>query len=355
MVAANPKDPKNIVGTSITLTRPDGGSTNKVYATADGGATWTDAGFDEGAQGGGDPQIAFGASGTAIFAGISLDRGIYSSRSEDGGKTWSAPLSIGKGDHEMLIVDHTMGPYSGRVYLTEETDQKGSNEMEDLVMRRRVVLYRSADDARSWTGPIEVAVGDGRGLAADNLAMLSDGTLFISMTSYPNYAKEKDADSWDIVFATSSDGGVTFSPKKPIGKVRFGGVKVMREQQESGRIDQMSGPTFAADTSDRFRDRIYCVYTELDNGRFRLMITRRYPRAPPSSSRWWPSIPTASSASSTTRRRDSPTASTSTRTSPPRSTAATRSCRRRACRARRRTRSARATCGRARSFRRIAA
>ena len=41
------KDPKNLVGTSITLTLPDGGATNKVYATSDGGATWRDAGFDE--------------------------------------------------------------------------------------------------------------------------------------------------------------------------------------------------------------------------------------------------------------------------------------------------------------------
>jgi len=275
MVAANPKNAKNVVGTSITLTRPDGGSTNKVYATADGGASWTDAGFDEGAQGGGDPQVAFGATGTAIFAGISFDLGIYTSRSEDGGRSWSKPLPVGRGDHEMLAVDQTTGPYSGRVYITEETDQKGgSKEIEDLVMRRRVVLFRSADDARSWTGPIEVAVGDGRGIAAENLAVLSDGTLFIPMISYPNYAKEKDADSWDVVFATSSDGGVTFSPKKPIGKIRFGGVKVMREQQQSGRIDQMGGPAFAVDTSDRFKDRIYCVYTELDDGRYRLMITR---------------------------------------------------------------------------------
>ena len=274
MVASNPKDAKNVVGTSITLTLPDGGATNKVYATSDGGATWTDSGFDEGSQGGGDPQIAFGATGTAIFAGISLEKGIYSSRSEDGGRTWSKPLTVGRGDHEMLAVDHTMGPYSGRVYIAEETDQKGSNELEDLVMRRRVVLFRSADDARSWTGPIEVAVGEGRGLAAYNLLILSDGTLFIPMSSYPNYAKEKDANSWDTVFATSSDGGVTFSKKKPIGRIRFGGVKVMREQQESGRIDQIGGPTFAVDRSDKFRDRIYCVYTELDSGRFRLMLTR---------------------------------------------------------------------------------
>ena len=274
MVAANPKDPKNLVGTSITLTLPDGGATNKVYATSDGGATWRDAGFDEGSQGGGDPQVAFGATGTAIFAGISFDLGIYSSRSEDGGKTWSKPLPVGRGDHEMLAVDQTTGPYSGRVYIAEETDQKGSNELEDLVMRRRVVLFRSADDARSWTGPIEVAVGEGRGLAAYNLLILSDGTLFIPMSAYPNYAKEKDADSWDVVFATSSDGGVTFSGKKPIGRIRFGGLKSLRDHQQSGRIDQIGGPTFAVDAEGKFRDRLYCVYTELDGDRYRLMFTR---------------------------------------------------------------------------------
>jgi hypothetical protein len=71
----------------------------------------------------------------------------------------------------------------------------------------------------------------------------------------------------------SSDGGVTFSPKRPIGEIRFGGVRTLREQQKSGRIDQITGPVFAVDSGGKFRDRIYAAWTELDGDRFRLLFT----------------------------------------------------------------------------------
>lgn len=272
MIAANPKDPKNLLGASVTMSRADGGAANKGYVSFDGGSTWTDITFPkEMEKGGADPQAGFGATGTAYFVGISEGINLY--RSEDGGRTWSEPIPVGRGDHEMLVTDHTTGPYAGRVYITYETDQKGSKEIEDLIMRRRVVLYRSSDDARSFVGPIEVAKGDGRGLAAYNLLVLSDGTLFIPMSEYPNYAREKEASTWKVVYSLSSDGGVTFSPRRPIAEIRFGGLKRLRDQQKSGRIDQITGPVFAVDPGGKFRDRIYAAWTELDGDRFRLVLT----------------------------------------------------------------------------------
>ncbi len=272
MIAADPTNPKNLVGASITMTRPDGGATNKAYVSHDGGATWQDVGFDEGEQGGGDPQSGFGATGTAQFVGISLANGIYFCRSEDGGKTWSRPLTVGKGDHEMLATDHTTGPFAGRVYIAAEASQKGSKELEDMIMRRRVVLYRSSDDGRSFIGPLEVASGDGRGLAAYNLLILSDGTLFLPMSEYPNYAKEKEASTWKLLFSLSTDGGITFSPKRPIAEVSFGGLKKLREQQKSGRVDQVGGAVFAADPGGQFKDRIYAGWVETAGDRFRVML-----------------------------------------------------------------------------------
>ncbi len=270
MIAANPKDPKNLLGGSIVMARPDGGAANKAYVSFDGGATWEDVVIPlEMSEGSGDPQVGFGASGTAYFVGLSDGMVFY--RSEDGGKTWGLPIRLGKGhDHEMLVTDLTTGPYAGRVYITDETDQKGSNEIEDLIMRRRVVLFRSSDDGRSWTGPVDVALGEGKGLAAYNLLILSDGTLVAPMMEYPNYGIDKEASSWRMVFVTSSDGGVTFTPKKPITEVYFGGLKAMREQQKSGRVDGISGPVFGVDSGEKFRDRLYAAWAELDGGRFRV-------------------------------------------------------------------------------------
>ena len=118
-------------------------------------------------------------------------------------------------------------------------------------MKRRVVLFRSMDDGRTFIGPVDVGLGEGKGLAAYNLLVLSDGTLVVPMSEYPNYAVEKDASTWRAVLALSTDGGVTFSPRKPIAEINFGGLKKLREQQKSGRIDQIGGPVFAADIESK--------------------------------------------------------------------------------------------------------
>jgi hypothetical protein len=273
MIAANPTDPKNLLGGSIVMIRPDGGAANKAYVSSDGGSTWTDVTFPEEMEhGGADPQVGFGITGTAYFIGLSNGMNFY--RSEDKGKTWSKPVNLGRNhDHEMLITDHTFGSFAGRIYLTDESDVPGSKEMETLRMERRVVLFRSSDDGRSFIGPIEVARGNNTGLAAENLLVLSDGTLFIPMIEYPNYATDKEAAIWKAVFSLSSDGGVTFSPPRPIAEIRFGGVKAMRKNQGSGRVDQMAGPVFAVDVRGKFRDRIYAAWTEFEGDRYQLVLT----------------------------------------------------------------------------------
>lgn len=274
MIAANPRDAKNLLGGSITLSRADGSPANKAYVSTDGGATWKDISIPEEFEtGGGDPQVGFGITGTAYFMGLSPEMKFY--RSEDGGKTWGKAVVLGRHhDHEMLITDWTTGPYAGRVYVADETDVPGSKEMEDLVMRRRVVLFRSSDDGRSFIGPIEVARGNNTGLAAYNLLILSDGTLVVPMSEYPNYGVDKKASTWKALLSTSSDGGVTFSAPRKIGEVPFGGVETMRTMQKSGRVDQIGGPVYAADSSTgKYRDRIYAAWMALEGDRLRLVLT----------------------------------------------------------------------------------
>jgi hypothetical protein len=271
MIAADPRDPKNLVGGSIVAVGGEDSFATKPYVSSDGGANWTAITLPTGMSG--DPQVGFGITGTAYFIGLNRD-GMTFYRSEDDGKTWSKGLNLGKHhDHEMLITDQTYGPYAGRVYLTDETSAPGSRELEDLKMRRRVVLFRSTDDGRTFLGPIEVARGNNTGMAAENLLVLSDGTLFIPIIEYPNYATDKQSDTWKAVFSLSHDGGVTFSPLEPIASIRFGGVNAMRAAQKSGQVDQMGGPVFAVDRTGRFPDRIYAAWTDFDGTRYRLMLT----------------------------------------------------------------------------------
>ena len=276
MVAANPRDAKNLVGASIAFTKPDGGGRNRVYASSDGGSTWTGTDFPEeaGSGFGGDPQVGFGSTGTAYFVGLFVGGGDKNSmnvyRSEDGGLTWQRPVRLKFADHEQLAVDRTTGAYAGRLYLTGEESIKGSKEIENLQMQRRVVLYRSSDDGRSFTGPIEVGRGGSGGLGAMNMVVFSDGMVWIPTLAYPNYAIDKKADTWKILVSTSSDGGVTLSPAFHSLDIRFGGGAALNRNQHEPRTDQISMPSFAADSSGKYRDRLYAVWTEAGDDRFRV-------------------------------------------------------------------------------------
>ena len=104
MAAANPRNPRNLLAGAITFTRPDGGAATKAYVSFDGGVQWDDITFPEQKEtGGGDPQVAFTAAGTAIFATLATradETGrtrafLHAYRSEDGGRTWSPPYDSG--------------------------------------------------------------------------------------------------------------------------------------------------------------------------------------------------------------------------------------------------------------------
>jgi len=258
-IAANPKDPKNLVGAATTLSQPpDGSFMNRTYASHDGGSTWTAATLPiEVENGGGDPQVGYLADGTALFVGIGKF-GMAVHRSPDGGITWEKPVVLKFADHEQLAVDHTVGRFAGRVYLAGEAGEKASTK--ERVSR--VVLYRSDDGGRSFVGPVTVARSPGTGLAVHPLAVLSDGTLVVPLLRYPNPAQDKTTPVHSVECAVSTDGGVTFSAPRKIGDFYFGGYAEFMKRKASGRIDQMSGLMLAASPAGPYRDRLYAVWTD---------------------------------------------------------------------------------------------
>jgi len=127
MVAANPLQLKNLLGSAITIGASGKlGVTRscKTYVSTDGGSTWLDAAFPEQREyGGGDPIMAFGTGGTAYFGALDyapadgrqrLWLRVY--RSEDGGITWGKPATLGYTyDRPQLVVDRSQGTHRGRV------------------------------------------------------------------------------------------------------------------------------------------------------------------------------------------------------------------------------------------------
>ena len=95
-VAANPRDPLNLVATAITFTLPQGGYVNKTYATFDGGFSWYDARLPEERDLGSiDPKVRLTSLSTArrspAEGTVRIPRGWWISRPGGPGRDWPRP------------------------------------------------------------------------------------------------------------------------------------------------------------------------------------------------------------------------------------------------------------------------
>jgi hypothetical protein len=268
-VAVNPRNHKNIVSAAITASRGEGGYACKTYATTDGGGSWVDSSFREQLEfGGGDPQVGFGLHGTAYFTALAFVKddvghvrgGLFFYRSEDGGKTWEKPANLGYSyDHEVMTVDQSSGRFSGRVY---------ESVLYGEYPEYTVGVFRSDDDGRSFSGPVDAASGK-RVLGintAKNIVLLSDGTLVLPYIDFEyDEAKAKNAHSSNIWIVSSSDGAVTFSEPTKVG------VEEIDRNPKGPGFQTM--PALAVDTTGAFKDRLYMAWTDYRSGTYRLVFS----------------------------------------------------------------------------------
>lgn len=272
-VAANPRDPSNLVGAAMTFPRPVRGVVCKVYSSLDGGSTWKAVELEEQVEKGlGDPQVAFTPRGTALFA--CLTEGVRPNgrpraallvyRSEDGGITWEGPADAGTEsyDHPVVAVDSTLGPHAGNVYFGV------------LYGREEAILgvFRSEDDGRHFTGPVEIARSAEDGLLITGLGVLSDGTLTVGYTRTPRgsgMGEEPGESVFEMV--TSEDGGVTFSDPSPIA-TRITRPRKRTDESLVARLGTV--PMWAVGGSGTDGgDRLCLVWSDWRTGSWRVMVT----------------------------------------------------------------------------------
>ena len=258
-VAAHPSDPKRLVAGTMAL---GGASGTQIYASPDGGATWTPAYPAERIPAEADPLVLYTPKGTALFVDIPVmtegsrqlsPLAIY--RSEDGGRVWQKPFLLRDHayDHPQIAAD----PRSGRIYLST------------LYGRESILgLFRSDDDGRTFTGPQEVAKlpeDSETGLNTTGLATLSDGTLVFC---YVEYSQEPEKpDDLKLWVRTSADGSVAFS--EPVLAARMAVLPLSAPRARLSTfplmtVDGSAGP---------YRDRIYVVWTDFATGLPRVLIS----------------------------------------------------------------------------------
>jgi len=270
MIAANPLDAKNLVAMSIVAARPNGGWACRTYATRDGGGTWRYSDFAEQVEwGGGDPQVVFTPNGTAIslslaYGSVKDDTGkprggmaIY--RSEDGGFTWTLSRNICcSHDHPQMIVDNSMGKYAGRIYIGTLWDYPVY----------RVGIFRSDDDGRTWTGPVEAVNGGGElGVNVVTTGVMSDGTLVVPYLDFqykPEQQKVHGKVEDNAWIVKSTDGGLTFGKPIKTQKLTFD-----LDMRESFAIPQ----TTIDNRSSAFRDYMYMTWVDVTD-KPRVVVSR---------------------------------------------------------------------------------
>jgi hypothetical protein len=259
MIAANPKNSKNLVATAIAATPFT--EVSMVYASFDGGYSWKSVappGLPE--TGSGDPQVAFGFDGSAYFSALGLvpdqtGRPRFSAllfRSTDGGSSWERIAVFGSGthpDHDMMAADQSGGLFISLVYT-----QSGKST---------IGVYRLDPGESNVRGPLP-AMGGAEGMSFTwNPVVFSDGTLFVPYQVFRGDVAA--APVREIFAAHSGDGGTTFSTPEKIGSQKL---------DPHNPVNPYGNVTFAADVqSARFRDRLYMLWNESSGeGGYRLKL-----------------------------------------------------------------------------------
>ncbi len=208
-VAANPRDNRNVIAAAMVLR--DGSTSVAVYSTHDGGRTWTPGrapGGDASRADALDPWVVFTRDGTALFTYLSGRDGdnFAVSRSEDGGRTWSAPVFVPGGlyDRQYLVEGD-----KGRVYALGKVNVRRLSGPPFQV----IAVSESADGARTFSPPRFFAPPDDN----DTLLVVAGGVTARSgslVVPFTTVIRPKAGDTvlhYTLWTTGSNDGGRVFS------------------------------------------------------------------------------------------------------------------------------------------------
>jgi hypothetical protein len=148
-LAANPRDPRNLLGACIVSGTDVTRGRLATYVSLDGGAGWRGNGVLPGIPTTAiDPSVAFDAHGAGFVCGLvggrrqPQDAGAYIWRTEDGGLTFLPPVTAiaGVSDHPSVAVGQRAASRDGIVYVA-------------TALNPGLMFARSLDGGRSFDQP----------------------------------------------------------------------------------------------------------------------------------------------------------------------------------------------------------
>jgi len=230
-VAINPADPDNVLIVSLAAGPPDRpGITDYAYVSRDGGRSWvTNLQPNPEGRTQGDDAVTFDLQGRAFhsyiaFEGIRVARptkawnGIFVSRSDDGGDSWGEPVPVVDHintvepfeDKPWLVTDNlSASPHFGNLYLAwTRFDVYGSADPADST---QILFSRSLDGGESFSVPFRISDSGGDAVDSDDTVEGAVPAVGPKGEVYVAWAGPRG-----IVFDRSLDGGWTFGEDKVI-------------------------------------------------------------------------------------------------------------------------------------------
>ena len=241
----NPNDSNKLLN-SNNSTDWNGFSVTTAYGSSgfmsiDGSSTWSGSVLGTGGPNNGDPAAAIDLSGRYYVGHIHASGGNGIAISTNEGATWSevlvAPNPGSLADKNHLWVDNKpSSPFQGNLY-SAWTDFGGVNDSE-------IVLSRSINGGLTWTPrtSISTAVLAGSHNQGVNIQTGPNGEVYAVWAVYDSWPSDETA----LGFASSSDGGATWSPATRI----ITNIRGIRATTTSKNHRVNSFPVLAVDISD---------------------------------------------------------------------------------------------------------
>jgi hypothetical protein len=265
-IAADPRRAGHLIACAIAM--PDDSFQNEFYISFDGGKSWS---ATLTVRPGVDPSCAIDRRGTAFAASVhdsALAGGssyLSVQRSPDGGRTWEESkigVNTRSTDRSYITVDDGPGRLRDRVYvhayLGAPRDDSGKR------VPRQAVLYSSVDDGRTFGRALPVPAVDFQNptFFPANGLITADGSFVALVVELDNDRKNMFLGKSDSASAPHAANGVLRLIRSTDGGSTVDNLRISKVFYD-WRVPQLSMASLAADRSTGpYRGRLYAAWPD---------------------------------------------------------------------------------------------